>query len=57
MAQAIEDAGLTLQDFAAVCKPAYDGGTWGIRYGEIVSLNTWQIQKAKKRITALEQEV
>jgi hypothetical protein len=60
VAEATENAGLTTKDFAAVCYDIDDNNekvNWGVRYGEIVSLNTWQIQKAKARITELEERV
>lgn len=56
---AITKAGLSRKDFAALC--ISDEGTederWGLRYSEFVSLNTWQIQKAKVRISILEEYV
>ena len=56
---AIEIAGLTTKDFAAVCQenPSDPESKWGIRYGEIGSLNTWQIQKLKARVVELEQKI
>lgn len=53
---ALEAAGMTRDDFAAVCieKEKTDDERWGLRYEEFVSLNTWQIQKLKKRVTELE---
>lgn len=57
---AIETAGLTTQDFAGVIhleKPTVNGSEWLLRRDEFVSLNTWQIQKSKARIAALEARV
>ena len=54
---AIETAGLTTQDVAAVCAfgdPNNTATEWGLRYEELISLNTWQIQKLKQRVTELE---
>ena len=54
---AIETAGLTTQDVAAVCAfgdPSEATTEWGLRYDEIISLNTWQIQKLKQRVAELE---
>lgn len=56
---AIEKAGKTTVDFAAVCiweEVSEDGlvERGGLRYEEIVALNTWQIQKLKRRIAELE---
>lgn len=54
IAQDIEDAvlslGLTTKDFAAVCYDLDEDGNkinYGVRYEEIVSLNTYEIQKLK----------
>ena len=57
VAESVEAAGLSLQDTAVVCRPDSDLGSWSIRYGEFVSLNTWQIQKLKPRVSALEEKV
>ena len=56
VAKALEESGLTTQDFAGVCLEFNDeeNGYWKMRRDEFVSLNTWQIQKAKARITELE---
>ena len=54
---AIESAGLTTQDVAAVCAfgdPTDTATEWGLRYEELISLNTWQIQKLKQRVAELE---
>ena len=54
---AISTAGLTTQDFAAVVAfgdPDDATTEWGLRYEEIISLNTWEIQKLKARIAELE---
>lgn len=54
--EAIYAAGLTRQDFAGLC--IRDEGTederWGLRYGEFVALNTYEIQKLKARVAELE---
>ena len=54
--EAISVAGLTRQDFAGLC--IRDEGTederWGLRYGEFVALNTYEIQKLKARVDKLE---
>ena len=54
--EAIESAGLSLSDFAAVMLecPGSEKETWKLRRDEFVALNTWQIQKLKKRIAELE---
>lgn len=58
--QAVLDAGLTTQDFAAVCydidKETGKKKNYGIRYTEFVPLNIWQIQKLKTRVSYLEEE-
>ena len=54
---AIESAGLTTQDVAAVCAfgdPTDTATEWGLRYEELISLNTWQIQRLKQRVAELE---
>ena len=58
--EAINVSGLTTQDFAAVInlkQPTQNGSEWILRRDEFVALNTWQIQKAKARITELENTV
>jgi hypothetical protein len=52
---------LTNYDFAGLC---YDINSttgeitnWRLRYEEFIALNTWQIQKLKKRITELEEKL
>lgn len=55
--EAITAAGLTTQDFAAVVAfgdPEDEETEWGLRYEEIISLNTWEIQKLKARVAELE---
>jgi len=53
---AVEFSGLTTQDFAGYCEWEESDGEigCGLRYGEFVSLNTWQIQKLKSRVSELE---
>lgn len=57
--EALSIANLTTQDFAAVCLEKNEDSTsrWYLRRDEFVALNTWQIQKAKARITELEEKV
>ena len=56
---ALTKAGLTTKDFAAYVEiPVGDDNIErGLRYDEFVALNTWQIQKLKQRVTALEETV
>ena len=56
---AIEKANLTTQDFAAVCQKDVNDpdSEWGVRYDEFISLNTWQIQKLKSRVSELEAKI
>ena len=49
--RAIEEAGLSTQDFAAFIRTK---DKCMLRYEEFIALNTWQIQKLKARITELE---
>lgn len=53
---AVETAGLTTQDFAGVMliNPDTEDERWYLRRDEFVALNTWQIQKLKKRVEELE---
>lgn len=57
VAQSAEMSGLDLNDVAVVCRPEDENGNWTIRYGEFVSLNTWQIQKLKARVAELEKKI
>ena len=54
--EAIENSGLTTQDFAGVMlsSPNTEDERWYLRRDEFVSLNTWQIQKLKARVAELE---
>ena len=54
--QAIENAGLTTQDFAAYCEWENKDGSigCGLRYEEFIALCVDQIQKLKKRVKELE---
>ena len=58
---AVEKTGLTTKDFAAVCYDInLDTGekyNYALRYEEFIALNTWQIQKLKERVAALETEI
>lgn len=59
---AVESAGLTTQDFAAMYlterkDSGLDEPVWILRRDEFVALNTWQIQKLKTRVTELENEI
>lgn len=58
--EAVVSAGLTTQDFAAICYDLDDNGNkinYGIRYEEIVSMNTYEIQKLKIRLAELEEKL
>ena len=56
---AVEQSNLTTQDFAAVmlCNEGKEDEQWMLRRDEFVSLNTWQIQKLKHRVTELEEKI
>ena len=56
---AIESSGLTTKDCAAYVEYQDSDGTdtCGIRYSEIIALNTHMIQKLQKRIDELEKEL
>lgn len=54
---AMEVAKVSTSDFAAVCAfgdPNDEKTEWGIRYDEIIPMNTWEIQKLKARVAELE---
>ena len=62
--KATEESGLTTKEFAAYVHfdaTEKDGEvipeTCGIRYEEITPLNTWEIQKLKKRVSELERRL
>lgn len=52
----LESLHIDTKDFAGYCEWVTEEGeqTCGIRYGEFISLNTYEIQKLKKRIIELE---
>ena len=55
----IFQSGLTTKDFAGYVEWDNKDGTkgYGLRYGEFIALNTWQIQKLKPRVSTLEQTI
>lgn len=57
--EAVESAGLTTKDFAAYCEWENDDGTTscGLRYSELIALCVNEIQKLKKRVTELEDQL
>jgi hypothetical protein len=55
--EALKTAQLPVDYFAGLSRPINDKDTYSISYEEFVSLNTWQIQKLKPRMTAAEQEI
>lgn len=57
--EAVENAGLTTQDFAGYCEWENEDGSTGcgLRYGEFISLCIDQIQKLKKRVEELEEKL
>ena len=60
IAQEVEEAALTAgisrEEFAALCisDEGKEGESWGLRYEEFIALNTYEIQKLKKRLSELE---
>lgn len=54
---ALQKAGLTTQECAAYCLDdlSNPNGDGGLRYDEFISLNTWQIQLLRPRVSDLEQ--
>ena len=59
LVSALEESGLTTQDFAGVMLdlPGTEYECWYLRRDEFVALNTWQIQKLKARTVELEAKV
>ena len=57
--KSLDVAHLSTQDFAGLTiqNPNTKDELWALRYGEFVALNTWQIQRCKKKITDLENTV
>ena len=56
--ESLQKAGLSSFDFAGFIKtPTGNDFAYGLRYDEFISLNTWQIQKLKPRVSALEQTI
>ena len=57
--EALTSANLSTQDFAAVMleKVSENESYWSLRRDEFVSLNTWQIQKLKPRMTTAEEKI
>ena len=53
---AMDAAGIPTSDFAALCiaNAGKDTEEWSLRYEEFVALNTYEIQKLKKRLLELE---
>ena len=59
LVQSLEECNLTTKDFAGVVldHPGEEIERWYLRRDEFVALNTWQIQKLKKKIKALEEKI
>ncbi len=63
IAQEVKDAmnaaGIPTSDFAALCiaDAGKDTEEWSLRYEEFVALNTYEIQKLKKRLSELEKTI
>ena len=59
LVSALEEAELSTLDFAGVVlwHPGKQDECWYLRRDEFVALNTWQIQKLKPRVSALEQTI
>ena len=57
--EAIEEAKMTLDEVAYVCAFENKEGEiyYGLRYEELIAINTWQIQKLKERIKQLEDKL
>lgn len=56
--EALQKAEISTQDFAGlVISQENEQQNYYLRYEEFISLNTWQIQKLKPRMTAAEQKI
>ena len=57
--EAIEESKMTIDEVAYVCAfENKEGETYyGLRYEELIAINTWQIQKLKERIKQLEDKL
>lgn len=57
--ESLDEIDLSSRDFAAYCEYEKLDGTkgYGVRYGEFVALNTYEIQKLKKRVAELEEQI
>lgn len=55
--EALKNANIETQNFAGLCIPENDTDAWSLRYEEFIALNTSEIQKLKKQVTSLEDEV
>ena len=57
--QSMVNVGLTAMDWAAFCKDESENGDYiyGLRYAEIIALNTHMIQKLMKRVAQLEEQL
>lgn len=54
--QGLINNNINVDEFAGLCQNT-ENKLWSIRYDEFIALNTWQIQKLKKRVAELEQEI
>ena len=59
VSMALEESNIDSQNFAGLVVRARgtEDELWALRYEEFVSLNTWQIQKLKSRVTELEERL
>lgn len=57
--ETLNDVGLTAEDWGAFCKDTGEDGEdiYGMRYSEVIALNTHMIQKLMKRIDELEARI
>ena len=59
MSDAVIAAGKTIDENAYVCafRNKEEEVYYGLRYEELIALNTWQIQKLKQKIKQLEEKL
>lgn len=55
----LDELGISSKDFAAYCEFTKLDGTigYGLRYGEFIAMNTYEIQKLKKQVKELELQI
>ena len=57
--ESMDEIGMSTKEFAAYCDWIKNDGTtgYGLRYSEFIALNTFEIQKLKRRVNELERQL